>query len=216
MPLPDDSTLLEQPMSSTTHLLELPDEILVEILNQMSSVPRQKRMGLLRATLICRKLNALAMEVLLSHPVVHIYNTRGLLCAYLKRPELAARAQNLEILTQFRKGFKSRPTGSLEVPETYAARSDSKSRDACATIVHQSNLSTESKKQCMQDLEQESCNTFLAVLIILLPSINAFYPGTGPTLHFRHQEQSYIRDAFATIASNLKILELSIRWDDYR
>jgi hypothetical protein len=95
-PIPDDAShVLKSPATS---VLDLPNEILIDILSQAPSTLRQQRQNLVQVASVYRHLRPLAMEEFLLRLAVHLEKVWVLVRTYIKYPHLTARVRSVELL----------------------------------------------------------------------------------------------------------------------
>jgi hypothetical protein len=218
-----------------TSLLDLPNELLIDILSQSPSTPRQQRHNLVQLTSVCRRLRPLAMEELLLRPAVHRLDIWALVRTYLKYPHLALRVRNLELLNHPLYKRHSLPDA---LTSESAQGSKSAFKKACVAVVAQTDLFLKRKRRCIADQQHTYRNGFLAILLMMLPGTTTLYLGTE---HIRSCDflqhiflnedgslptrsrlgsvpppaRGYVDDTFAIMASKLQTLELPSRWQHY-
>jgi hypothetical protein len=186
-----------------TSLLDLPNELLINILSLAPSTPRQQRHNLVQLTSVCRRLRLLAMEELLLHPAVHRLDIWALVHTYLGYPHLAPRVRSLDPLTYLHKRHSLPDALTSE----FAQGSKSTFKKACVAVVAQTDLSRRRKRQCIAGLQYTYRNGFLAILLMMLPRTTTLYLGTEQIYWcdflqpiFREEDGSlHIRSRFTTL-----------------
>ena len=90
------------PMLHAPSLVALPDEVIIAILDSgLGLVPRHHQKGLVRVSLVCKHLHRIAQEVLLTRPYLRMNRITDLAQQYRKRPELAVKATQLELVVRY-------------------------------------------------------------------------------------------------------------------
>jgi hypothetical protein len=210
----------EEPRSSEATryaaLLSLPDELILNIINQLPPLPRPRQKTLIALTATCRQLRRSATEILLLHPVVDVRNVHLLVRTYLQYPDLARQATGLEFTTR-ENATVSEPSFllSLSVPGKPCAK-------ACYGIINKTSMSARGKKEWRRQISWGYQDAYICVLLVMLPKLEELRCGTGVMsnldilTHIFHMDDKhdseYVRDAFATVSSRLQCLEIPLAW----
>jgi hypothetical protein len=124
------------PKTRTKHLLDLPNELLLDVLNNLRILPRQRRTDLIPMVLVCRRFRPLATETLLLQLVVHTYNTHLLVHTYLQYPAITARVYSIELLTHGPWISKRKATLAPNLWIYTLLNLDDQFKTACTTIIY--------------------------------------------------------------------------------
>jgi hypothetical protein len=143
-------------------ILSLPNEILLAIVDTISGdFSRERQRFLLTMSLTNRKFSDFARELLLSRPVVNIYNTRPLVEAYVRYPKIAAKVHVLE--------FHSSPVvwGRIDLAESTSRTRPTQDLLPLYRLII-GNSGVEDKYTWLKALEEGSCEAYLGVLMTML------------------------------------------------
>jgi hypothetical protein len=205
--------------SEATHyaaLLSLPDELILNIINQLPPLPRPRQRTLIALTAICRQIRRSATEMLLLHPIVDVRNVHLLVRTYLQYPELARQATGLE--------FTTRENATVSEPFFLLSRSvpGKLYAKACYGIINKTSISARGKKDWRRKISWGYQDAYICILLVMLPKLKELHYGTGVMnnldilTHIFHmddrRDNEYVREAFATVSSRLQCLETPMTW----
>jgi hypothetical protein len=210
----------EGPRSSeATHyaaLLSLPDELILNIINQLPPLPRPRQKTPIALTATCRQIRRAATEILLLHPVVDVRNVHLLVRTYVQYPELARQATGLE--------FTTRENATVSEPSFLLSRSvpGKPYAKACYSIINKTSISARGKKDWRRKISWGYQDAYICILLVMLPKLKELHYGTGVMnnldilTHIFHmddrRDNEYVREAFATVSSRLQCLETPLTW----
>ncbi|KAF2240190.1 hypothetical protein BU26DRAFT_611828 [Trematosphaeria pertusa] len=138
-------------------LLNLPDEILLEVAKSVGGISYDRQNTLRNLTLTCRRLQPIATEAILEHPVVNISAIHDLVRVYFANRIIAQKTKSLEVFS-FRL-IRHVPEFSTELKES------------CHALIREYDVSPGYKLLWLQDLASNDKTAYMAVLIALLPGL---------------------------------------------
>ncbi|KAF2245761.1 hypothetical protein BU26DRAFT_607943 [Trematosphaeria pertusa] len=225
-------------------LLSLPIELLLRILDHyLSDLPRHRLQDLVRLSAACKRLRPIALELLLTQPVVHIYNVHGLVRMYFEYPVLATKARTVEVSTRFREGCRPAQPGSrglygVEAPVAFAPELDKPFKQKCIEVITAFNTAEANKERWTRDLDEDHQHAFLGILFAILPNLRGLFAGSAQLAYFPvfgklfgpnydlkedpyvranrvpYRHTDYLDDVFAELAPRLRYLELPFDRDN--
>ena len=159
-------------------LLTLPDELLLEIFHKTSTRPRDRQKHLRVLALVCRKLQLIATELLLTSPSVHLFEVDKLVSTYFKYPKFATKAHTLELASISFDAEYERDPRSYDVNYEFVnVRSlNAQLRAKCVECIHNHKYGS---LRWIDDLDKDPRNACLAVLLAVLPNLRTLLMGAN-------------------------------------
>ncbi|KAF2110516.1 hypothetical protein BDV96DRAFT_651150 [Lophiotrema nucula] len=213
-------------MAQSPQFLRLPDELLVEVIQQVTTRERERFKATRSLSLVCRRMRPTAFGLMLARPTFHLRHTRRLLETYLEHPAALNKVRTVEIVTMG-------PGYPDDVPyDYYDAKyrpqynhDDKKFELECLRIVDGLDCSTLYKQLWKDHLQNYngSCQPFLVLLLGILPNLEDLLIGSNHVSHiklidalrppaFDSPKFNYMFYTFEILAANIRTLELPLIW----
>ena len=224
-------------MASAT-LIDLPDELLLQVMHGLPTIPHSRRGDLSSLSLTCKRIRPVTLEPLLISPIVHLYKIPSLLKLYFARPDLAAKVSTLELTTQCMCEDPGEVGTQSCVEDLKCNRPivEGEFLKDCTNAIEGFATTPERKQECLIDLQGDDYpHAALAILLATLPRLEELLLGTSSLKHMLflrstlHPDRNkcsqgeiactqpswmrgYIDDIMAQVAPRLQSLELPFTW----
>lgn len=222
--------------SSNAPILNLPDELLLKIVDYFPGALRSRKLQLLSLSLTCNRLRIIALEALLTNPVCHLFKAADLVRMYHRYPTIAQKVRKLEI-TILGIPFGIQPDLSWDPREAPVALQDALMlgtdfKDFCINIIRSVDISAAGRSRWILDLHLDYRHAFLGILLAMLPSLQELYLGSNSPegyvdVHMRyenpfyrsleqksrlHSSLPYLDAVIPSLVPKLTTLELPANW----
>lgn len=214
--------------------LQLPDELLLEVLSHIPGVPRSKQQDMLNLSLTCKRFRSICVEALLVRPVLKLSHVAHLVHRYFLNPTYIPKVQALEIVSATSTTHQSQSMRTmLLAPGKAHIFSNHKFIDFCRNMINKCTSSSQKRSSWIQDLTDYSLDAYLGILLLMLPNLNTLllgpnflshYPLCNPLICSRDYERngityaletptSYLDNILHHLQQKLTILELPVLWN---
>jgi hypothetical protein len=171
-------------------LLELPEELLLEIIDHLPHLPRDRRSELVKLASVNKRIGSIATDLLHKHLLINIQNLRMLLDLYVAKPFLADKVVGLDLYSRVnREGTSGNFDERLFVSRRdicqyqmntemspYHPRGHRSRSKAYLELARKEILSAMALEELERDLEEADMKAHIALLLLLiLPIIRRLF-----------------------------------------
>jgi hypothetical protein len=215
-------------------ILQLPDELVLQVLNHIPGIPRDKQQDILNLSLTCKRFRPICIETLLVHPILKLSKVAQLVHRYSLNPSCIRKVQTLEIISATTKSDQSRMIESMR-PVTSKGHSlfSVKTQRFYSNIISSCTSSPQQQEAWIKDLAKCVLDAYLGILLVMLPNLHSLllgpnflshYPIFNPMICDRNCERGgvlwalepyipYLDDVLNHLRQKLTSLELPVLWN---
>lgn len=215
---------------ATPSLLELPNELVLEVIDHLPYLPRDRRTHLLALTTVCKRLHEISTALLLTTPYVNMSRTRRLVDKYMSRPDLAIKVRSLDLYTEERiPAPVPKPAQQFSKKKRSVIRKNKQLWKSYANLVRSTGVAEDVQKSWKDAIEHEDDKAWVGLLLAALPNLECVLLG-GLALDYLENvdrlcttailkdprrtdlgglaPKSYLHDVFLALGPRLRTLEL--------
>ncbi|KAF2786282.1 hypothetical protein K505DRAFT_399473 [Melanomma pulvis-pyrius CBS 109.77] len=210
-------------------VFQLPDELLLKVLQQLPGLPRARQRDILNTSLTSKRLRPIAIEVLLVHPVIHLSRVAQLAHLYFRNPNLIPRVRTVELMSATVKTNPDFVTKNMRLIDGMEYL-DREYQQFWGHLIDGCTTTASSRAHWARDLENFDCAAYLGLLLAMLPNMSElllgpnflhYYPILNPLICDPESERNgilsptrsstpYLDDVFDVLRRKLVALEFPV------
>jgi hypothetical protein len=215
-------------------ILRLPDELILQVLDHIPGIPRDKQQDILNLSLTCKRFRPICIETLLVHPILELSQVAQLVHRYSLNPSCIFKVQTLEIISVTTNSDQSRIIEPMRLATSKGHNLFSvKIQHFCSNIISSCTSSPQKQESWIKDLANCVLDAYLGILLVMLPNLRSLllgpnflshYPIFNPMICDRDHERGgvlcalkpyipYLDDVLNHLQQKLTSLELPVLWN---